>query len=398
LAAEVRQWLAERSPSRQIPGCVSFRNLRLLASADLSMIWRPGSGRIVVPFKDEGRAVNISLQELADLVQGKVLGDPQLLIRGAKTLQEAAEGDITFLEHQKKLNLLHESKASAAVVGPTIPANGKALIQAADPLAAFIAIVQHLQGKPAEKPTGIDPRAAVHGSVRIGAEPTIMAFAVVGEGTEIGDRCRIHAGAVIGRGCKIGHNVEIHPNAVLYDGVEIGDRSVVHANAVVGSDGFGYRFQNGRHVKVPQLGTVSVGADVEIGACTTIDRGAFQATRIGDGTKIDNLVQVGHNCQIGKHNIFVSQMGIAGSSSTDDYVVIAGQVGIADHIHIGAGTTIGAKAGVTKDVPAGQRMLGAPATPEREQKRILISLERLPEIRRDVRKIKQHLGIADDDS
>jgi UDP-3-O-[3-hydroxymyristoyl] glucosamine N-acyltransferase len=170
---------------------------------------------------------------------------------------------------------------------------------------------------------------------------------------------------------------------------------VVHANSVLGADGFGYRFQNGRHAKVPQLGSVEIGDDVEIGACTTIDRGTFQATRIGAGTKIDNLVQIGHNCKIGCHNILVSQVGMSGSSSTGDYVVIAGQVGIVGHIRIGDRAMIGGQAGVTKDVPAGQHMLGSPATPEREQKRILMSLERLPDIRRDLRRIKQHIGLED---
>jgi UDP-3-O-[3-hydroxymyristoyl] glucosamine N-acyltransferase len=146
---------------------------------------------------------------------------------------------------------------------------------------------------------------------------------------------------------------------------------------------------------VPQLGRVEIGADVEIGACTTIDRGTFQATRIGDGTKIDNLVMVAHNCQIGRHNLFVSQMGIAGSSTTGDYVVVAGQAGIVDHVRIGERATIGAQAGVTKEVPAGQRMLGSPATPERDQKRILMTLEKLPEIRRDVQRLKQRVGIED---
>ncbi|MFO0866706.1 MAG: hypothetical protein U0744_19050 [Gemmataceae bacterium] len=141
------------------------------------------------------------------------------------------------------------------------------------------------------------------------------------------------------------------------------------------------------------MGTVDIGNDVEVGACTTIDRGAFQPTRIGEGTKIDNLVQIAHNCNIGKHNLLISQMGIAGSSSTGDYVVIAGQVGITDHVHIGEKAVIGAKAGVTKDIPAGQRTLGAPATPERDQKRILMSLDKLPEMRKDIRKIKQHLGL-----
>jgi UDP-3-O-[3-hydroxymyristoyl] glucosamine N-acyltransferase len=201
---------------------------------------------------------------------------------------------------------------------------------------------------------------------------------------------------VIGRFCQIGDDVVLYPNVVLYDGTVLGNRVIIHGNAVLGADGFGYRLQNGRHVKVPQLGHVEIGDDVEIGACTTIDRGTFQATRIGAGTKIDNLVQVAHNCQIGRHNLLVSQMGIAGSSSTGDYVVAAGQVGIVDHVHIGDRVIIGGQAGVTKDVPAGQHILGSPATPERDQKRIMMSLEKLPEIRRELRRIKQHLGLKDD--
>jgi UDP-3-O-[3-hydroxymyristoyl] glucosamine N-acyltransferase len=242
----------------------------------------------------------------------------------------------------------------------------------------------------------VDPRAFVHPTAQIGEAASIHPFAVVGEGSVLGARCTIHSGAVVGKHCKLGDDVTLYPNAVLYDDCIVGDRVIIHASAVIGADGFGYRQNGGRHVKVPQLGRVEIAADVEIGACTTIDRGTFEATRIGEGTKIDNLVQVAHNCQIGKHNLFISQMGIAGSSSTDDYVVIAGQVGVTDHVHIGAGAIIGAKAGVTKDVPAGQRTLGAPATPEREQKRILMSLEKLPEMRKELRRILRHLGLQEE--
>ena len=204
---------------------------------------------------------------------------------------------------------------------------------------------------------------------------------------------RDHSGVALGRFCQLGDDVTIYPNAVLYDGTIVGDRVIIHGNAVLGADGFGYRLQAGRHVKVPQLGHVEIGPDVEIGACTTIDRGTFQATKIGAGTKIDNLVQIGHNCRIGRHNLLVSQMGIAGSSSTGDYVVVAGQVGIVSHVNIGDRVMIGGQAGVTKDVPDGRRILGSPATPEREQKKILMSLEKLPDLRRDLRRIKQHLGL-----
>jgi UDP-3-O-[3-hydroxymyristoyl] glucosamine N-acyltransferase len=282
-------------------------------------------------------------------------------------------------------------------VPASFPANGLACIQVADPLNAFVVIVQHLHGRPEPPPHGIDPLANLHPNARLDADVSIYPFASVGEGTVLGARCRIHSGVSIGRFCRLGEDVVLYPNVVLYDGTVLGDRVTVHANAVLGADGFGYRQENGRHRKVPQLGHVEIGDDCEIGACTTIDRGTFQATRVGPGTKIDNLVQIGHNCQIGRHNLLVSQMGIAGSSTTGDYVVVAGQAGIVDHVHLGDRAVIGAQAGVTKDVPAGQCMLGSPATPVREQKRILMSLEKLPDIRKDVRSLKQKLGIKDED-
>ncbi len=338
-----------------------------------------------------------TIKQLAELVQGKVHGEGELVVSAARPLGEAGAGEITFVENEKHLPQLHASQASAAVVSETLPLNGKTVIQVADPLLAFVSIVQHFHGRPAPAPHGIDPRAYVHPSVKVGAEPSILPFACVGQGTVLGDRCRIHAGVVIGRDCVIGNDVTIYPNAVLYDDTVVGDRAVIHANSVLGADGFGYRFHGGKHVKVPQLGRVEIGADVEIGACSTIDRGTFGATIIGAGTKIDNLVMVGHNCQVGKHNIFVSQVGMAGSCSTGDYVVMAGQVGIADHVSIGAGAVIGAKAGVMKDVPAGQRTLGTPATPEREQKRIVLNLGKLPQMRKDLRRIKQHLNLPDEE-
>jgi UDP-3-O-[3-hydroxymyristoyl] glucosamine N-acyltransferase len=340
--------------------------------------------------------VTVTLQQLAELVGGQLCGAGDVPITAARPLGEAGPGDITFLESDKHLHLLHDCRASAIVATAATPVNGLAAIRVADPLTAFVAIVRHLHGRPEPPVHGIDPRAAVHSSAQIGEQASVWPFASVGEGSVIGARCRLHSGVTIGRYCRLGDDVTLYPGVVLYDGTVLGHRVIVHANAVLGADGFGYRLHEGRHVKVPQLGHVEVGDDVEIGACTTIDRGTFQATRIGDGTKIDNLVQIAHNCRIGRHNLFVSQMGIAGSSTTGDYVVVAGQVGIVDHVHIGDRAMIGAKAGVTKDVAPGQRMLGAPATPERDQKRALMTLERLPEIRRDVQRIKQHLGLTDE--
>jgi UDP-3-O-[3-hydroxymyristoyl] glucosamine N-acyltransferase len=342
--------------------------------------------------------VSTTVRQLADLVQGQVLGDGAVVIRAARCLDEAGDGDITFLEHERHAGRLADSRASCVVANIDIPADGRAVIRVKDPLMAFVAIVRHMQGQVQPVPHGIDAQAAVHPSAQVGPDPSIFPFAVIGAGTVVGARCRIHPGAVIGRNCRLGDDVTVYANAVLYDDTVLGHRVTVHGNAVLGADGFGYRFQDGRHVKVPQLGNVEIGDDVEVGACTTIDRGTFQATRVGAGTKIDNLVQVGHNCQVGRHNLLVSQVGMAGSSGTGDFVVIAGQVGVVGHVHIGTGAIIGGQAGVTKDVPAGQRMLGSPATPERDQKRMLMTLERLPEMRKDLHAIKQRLGMNEEEA
>lgn len=348
--------------------------------------------------RKKGRpGVSVTVRQLAELVHGEIIGDGAVIITAARSLGEAEPGDITFVENENHRDELHRSRASAVVAPAGIPSNGQVVIQVADPLMAFVTIVRHLQGRVVPPPHGIDPHASVHPTASIGPESSIHPFAVIGENSVVGARCRIHSGVVIGRDCRLGDDVILYPNVVLYDGTMVGQRVIVHGNAVLGADGFGYRLHEGRHVKVPQLGHVELGDDVEIGACTTIDRGTFQATRIGAGTKIDNLVQIGHNCRIGQHNLLVSQMGMAGSSGTGNYVVIAGQVGIVGHIHIGDGATVGGQAGVTKDVPAGQRMLGSPATPERDQKRILMTLERLPQIRKDLTQIKRHLGMALED-
>jgi UDP-3-O-[3-hydroxymyristoyl] glucosamine N-acyltransferase len=345
--------------------------------------------------------VPVTIAELADLVQGKVHGETDLLISAARTLQEAGTHDLTFVESERNAPLLKSCAARAAVVPSDLVASRAqlgpdgqpplTLLEVSDPLAAFVTIVRHLHGLPDLPIHGIDPRAVVDPTAVIGPDASIHPFAVVGAGTVIGARCRLHAGVVIGRDCRIGDDVTLYPHVVLYDATRLGHRVIVHANTVLGADGFGYRFHEGRHVKVPQFGTVEIGDDVEIGAATTIDRGTFQPTRVGAGTKIDNLVMIGHNCQIGRHNLLVSQVGIAGSCTTGDYVVMAGQVGVADHVHIGDQAVIGARSGLFRDVPAKERMLGAPARPERETKRLILSLEHLPDLFREVRQLKQQL-------
>lgn len=348
-------------------------------------------------FKEERqKTVPTPLSELATLVDGNLIGDGTILISQAEPLDHAGSGCITFLDHKKYLPKLEKCRAAAVVASSDFAITDRPVIQVNDPLWAFLTIVRHFRGDAGLGFEGIDPRAAIHRTASVGAETHIAPFAVVGENTKLGRKCAIHSNVVIGRNCRIGDEVVLYPGVVLYDDTILGNRVIIHANSVIGADGFGYRVQDGRHVKVPQLGHVEIGDDVEVGACTTIDRGTFQATTIGAGSKIDNLVQVAHNCQIGQHNLLVAQMGIAGSSTTGDYVVAAGQVGIADHIHIGAGAQLGAKAGVMNDIPAGQRAFGAPALPEHEQKRIFATIFKLPEMRRDLRKILNKLGLRDD--
>jgi UDP-3-O-[3-hydroxymyristoyl] glucosamine N-acyltransferase len=337
--------------------------------------------------------VPVTVRQLAEWVGGQVVGDGERTVEAARPLGQAGPDDLTYVEDDRRLANFLRSPAPAAVAAAGFAAPGKSLIVVSEPLMAFAALVQRLHGRPAESAQGVHPSACLHPSVRFGTGPSIEAFVSVGAGTVIGDRCRLAPGVRVGRDCRIGDDVVLHPNAVLYDGTVLGDRVIVHANAVLGADGFGYRFQQGRHVKVPQLGSVEVGDDVEIGAATTIDRGTFGTTRVGTGTKIDNLVQVGHNCRIGLHNLLVSQVGIGGSSSTGDYVVLAGQVGVTDHVQIGDGSVVGAQAGVAGNLPAGQRFSGTPALPEGIWRRVVVALEKLPEMRRELRRVLRQLGL-----
>ncbi|HEX3148091.1 MAG TPA: UDP-3-O-(3-hydroxymyristoyl)glucosamine N-acyltransferase [Gemmataceae bacterium] len=340
--------------------------------------------------------MTLTVRDLAELVQGEVVGDPAYVIRAARPLSDAPKADeITVILHEKYIPQFHASAAGAAVVDQSVPLNGKTMVRVKDPLLAFVTIVQKLHVKPATVAVGVHPSAVVHPTATLGPEVSIGPHVSIGEGSVIGARCHLAAGVTVGSDCKLGDDVALGPNVVIYDRCILGHRVIIHGNAVIGADGFGFRTIQGKHVKVPQVGNVEIGDDVEIGACTTIDRATFGTTRIGVGSKIDNLVQIAHNCQIGKHNIFAAQVGIAGSVTTGDYVVMAGQVGIADHCRIGDRTMLGAKSGVHSDIPSDQKMLGAPATPVSEQLRILSSLEKLPEMRKDIRELKKHLRVPE---
>ena len=226
----------------------------------------------------------------------------------------------------------------------------------------------------------------------MGSKTNIHPFVTIGEDVVIGECCDIEPGAVIGDGCVIGDDVRISPNVVLYRDTIIGDRVSIDSGTVIGSEGFGYRTVDGRHERLLHAGNVRICDDVEIGACTTIDRAKMGSTVIGKGTRIDDQVMIAHNCQIGEHNLLVSHTGIAGSSSTGAYVVCAGQSGIADHVHLGDGTIVGAKTGVHRDMPGGQKYLGIPARPAAEHARETMALKRLPEMRTTVKDLQKQLA------
>jgi UDP-3-O-[3-hydroxymyristoyl] glucosamine N-acyltransferase len=341
--------------------------------------------------------VAATVGELAALVSGRLVGDGSVAIQAARPVTEAGPGDITFIENERYARMLRTSPASAAIVGPhfrrapvetSVP-----LIEVDDPIVAFLAVRNHLGREAKPRWSGVHPQAWVSPMARLGAGVAIYPFVYVGDEAQIGDGTTLHPGAVIGDRCRLGRDVTVHPNAVLYPDVVLGDRVEIHAGTVLGGDGFGYRLMEGRHVKVPQTGRVEIGDDVEIGANCTVDRATFEATRIGEGSKIDNLVMIGHNNQIGRHNLLCGQVGIAGSCKTGDYVIMAGQAGIKDNTEIGDRVMVGAQAGVHRNVPGGQQVLGSPAIPVREQRRIFQMIARLPEMHKQLRELSAQVSL-----
>ena len=329
-----------------------------------------------------------TLAQLAALVEGELHGDGDLRIRGAAPLCEAKPGDITLLDRADREPCLRDCQASA-ILGPAdlIP-NGRPLIRVQNVHSAFSTIVRHFRPTRSAPPRTISPQAIVSPTARLGSDVDIHPFAVIGDDVVLGDRVTVHSGVKLMAGCRIGDDVTIFPNCVLYEDTVVGPGCILHAGVVLGAFGFGYDSSSGIHKLSPQLGNVVLEADVEVGANSTIDCGTYGSTVIGQGTKIDNLVQIAHNCRIGRHNLLCAQVGIAGSSSSGDYVIMAGQAGIKDHVHVGDMAVLGAMAGVINDVPAEGRFAGIPATPIREQAIKQAALARLPEMRKQLRQLQ----------
>ncbi len=329
----------------------------------------------------------LTLGDIARMVDGQLSGDDSLEITGAAILRDVEEGEISFVDRPELVSRATESAARAILASDKCEIEGIPYITVPDVQKAFTLVVAHFSPPAVTESVGISPQAIISPSARLAEGVHIHPGTTIGDDVEIGSGTIIYPGVHIMTGCRIGENVTLFPGVVLYEKTEVGPRCILHSNAVIGAYGFGYDNIEGRHILSAQLGNVILESDVEVGATTTIDRGTYGPTVIGEGTKIDNRVMIGHNCIIGRHNILCSQVGIAGSTTTGDYVVMGGQAGVRDHVHIGAGATLGAKAGVPNDIPEGQFYFGSPAAPQRQMKLQLVSIIKLPEMRRTLKKL-----------
>ncbi len=323
----------------------------------------------------------MTTREVAELLGGTVEGDPNLPLTGFAPAHTARAGDLTFAENEAYLAAAEASAAAAILVGPGLVSSAKTLIRVAQPRIAFARVVPLFFREP-EYTGGIHPTAVVAATAVVAPTAHIGPHCVICDRVRIGERTVLLGGNHVGDDSVIGDDVRLFPNVVLYARTHVGHRVRIHSGTVIGSDGYGYVFDQGVHRKVPQVGHVVIEDDVEIGANAAIDRGALGATVIGRGTKIDNLVQIAHNVTIGEHCLVIAQVGVAGSTRLGNYVTLAGQVGIAGHLNIGDRVMIGAQSGVMNNIPAGQKWLGSPAHPEQRAKRQYIALQRLPELNR----------------
>jgi UDP-3-O-[3-hydroxymyristoyl] glucosamine N-acyltransferase len=337
--------------------------------------------------------MSFTATQIAELLQGEVIGDGSVQISGFAPADCARAGDLTFAENASYFAAAQQSQAAAILVAGPVVSSGKVLIRVANARVA-LARVLPIFFPPEEHPRGIHPSAVIADSARIDPTAHIGPHCVLGARVRVGARSVLMGGNDLRADCQLGDDVCLFPNVVLYRRTQLGHRVTIHAGTVIGSDGFGYVLDEGRHRKVLQLGNVVIHDDVEIGANTAIDRGTLGSTIIGEGTKIDNLVHIAHNVGIGRHCLILGQVGFAGSTHLGDYVVVASQSGIADHLKLGNQVVIGAKSGVMRDVADGGRMLGIPATPDRQAKRQMIAMQQLPELlhrMRDLEKKVQEL-------
>lgn len=335
--------------------------------------------------------MNYTAAHIAELLEGEVIGDGNVALSGFSSADRAGPGDLTFAEKDAHFAAADASAASAILVSGTFTSQCKVLIRVKNARVAAARVLP-LFFPPEVHPAGVHPSAVIATTAQVDPTAHIGPACVIGEGVTIGARTALLGGNHIGRECQLGDDVRLFPNVVLYERTRVGHRVAIHGGTVIGSDGYGYVFDQGRHRKILQVGNVTIGDDVEIGANCAIDRAALGSTVIGSGTKIDNLVHIAHNVVFGEHCLIMGQCGFAGSTQFGNYCVIASQSGVSGHLKIGHQVTVGGKSGVIKDQPDGQTVLGYPAVPEKQAKRQWIGLQQLPDLIVRMRQLEKQLA------
>lgn len=338
-----------------------------------------------------------AVADIARLVGGTVVGNPALALRDVNSLELARPDELSFVSSSKHFKEAASSLAGCVIAPPDFLSSTKTVIASDHPKAAFVKAMWLFHPE-RYLATGIHPTAVVDHSAIIGSEVSIGPLVVIGKRAQIGNRVRIAPGVVIGEQVQVGEGTVIYPNVTLYHGAVIGSRVIIHGGTVIGADGFGFVFEGGHNVKVPQLGNVVIEDDVEIGANCTIDRATFGSTIIKQGTKLDNLVHIAHNVSIGEHTLIVAQAGIAGSSKVGNYVTLAGQVGVADNVTVGDYVTVGGQSGLPSGQHVGphQTVWGLPARPIEETKRQIASLAFVPKLREQLRQLEERLAVLEE--
>lgn len=334
--------------------------------------------------------MEVTLADLAEKLGGDLDGDPEVTVSGVAPLNMAGPDQISFLANSKYAPFLETTSAAGVIVSRETEISGMNLIRVDDPYLGFALAMELLYAEPCQA-TGISDQAVVHPEARVGNEPSIHPLAVVCEGAVVGSRVTLMPGAYVGTGARVGDNTVLHPHVVLEKNVLVGNNVIIHAGTVIGSDGFGFARDGDRHKKIVHAGTVRIEDDVEIGAGCAIDRAVMGETVIGQGSKLDNLIQIGHNVQIGPNCILVAQAGIAGSAELQDNVTMAGQSGVAGHITVGSGAVVMGKASVFKDVPPGAHVAGTPAIDVKDWRKAAAVFARLDDLRKRISRLEKEL-------
>jgi len=336
-----------------------------------------------------------TLEELSNLVKGEVIGDGTIVISGVMSIEEAKEGQITFLTHPKYNKIAKKTKASAIILAANPENLEKPLLITQDPYLAYAKIASLFHIRPHET-LGVSSQSFIGEGCYLGTDISVYPFVYVGNNVHISDRVVLFPGVYLGNDTYIGEDTIIYPNVSIYEKSRIGKRVIIHAGSVVGSDGFGYAREGEKVFKIPQIGIVQIDDDVEIGANNAIDRAAFGKTWIKQGVKIDNLVQTGHNVTIGENSIIVSQVGISGSVQVGNNVTLAGRVGVAGHLKIGDNVIVGAQSGITKNIPPNQMVTGFPAIPHRKWLKAQASITKLPELRKRMNNLEERINTLEE--